>query len=156
MHIFNLRNRGFYIPAIGSWLFDEWGHLRLGSTPEDAIQRLAQRCKGERIPSVYVAEIKNVPVGTISLVECDMDIRPAFTPWVAAVYVHPDYRNRGIGSELMKYIETVGIELGIEKLYLFTPDKQRMYSALGWEVIEDLIYNRMDVSIMIKDLRNKS
>ena len=111
---------------------------------------------GKGIPSVYVAEIKDVPVGTISLVKCDMDIRSAFTPWVAAVYVHPDFRNRSIGSHLMKHIETVGIELGIEKLYLFTPDKQRMYATLGWEIIENLIYHQMDVSVMIKDLRNKS
>jgi len=97
-----------------------------------------------------------MPVGTISLVEYEMDIRTNLNPWVTAVYIHPDYRNRGIGSALVRHIETVAIELGVENLYLFTPDKQRMYATLGWKVIENLAYRQMDVSIMAKDLRNKS
>jgi N-acetylglutamate synthase-like GNAT family acetyltransferase len=156
VQIFNLRDRGYHIPAIAGWLFDEWDHLRPGSNVSDVIKRLASRCKAERIPSVHVAEINAMPVGTISLVEYEMDIRTNLNPWVTAVYIHPDYRNRGIGSALVRHIETVAIELGVENLYLFTPDKQRMYATLGWKVIENLAYRQMDVSIMAKDLRNKS
>ena len=95
-------------------------------------------------------------VGTVSLVEYETDIRTDLNPWVTAVYVHPGYRNRGVGSALMRHIETVAIDLGVEDLYLFTPDKQRMYATLGWKVIEKLAYHRMDVSIMAKDLRQES
>jgi N-acetylglutamate synthase-like GNAT family acetyltransferase len=156
LQIFHLRNKGHYIPTIAGWLFDEWEHLRPGSNLTNVIKRLANRCKAERIPSVHVAEINAMPVGTISLIDYEMDIRADLNPWVTAVYVHPWYRNRGIGSALMRHIETVAVGLGIENLYLFTPNRQSMYATLGWQVIENLAYHQMDVSIMAKDLRIRS
>jgi N-acetylglutamate synthase-like GNAT family acetyltransferase len=153
LQIFHLKHKGHHIPTIAGWLFDEWEHLRPGSNVADVIRRLANRCRAERLPSVHVAEINAMPVGTISLVDYEMDIRTDLNPWVAAVYVHPYYRNRGIGSALMRHIETVAVDLGIENLYLFTPNRQSLYAQLGWKVIENLSYRQMDVSLMAKDLR---
>jgi GNAT superfamily N-acetyltransferase len=154
VQIFNLRTRGYHIPTIAGWLFDEWEHLRPDSSLSDVIQRLATRCRAERIPSVHVAEINGIPAGTVSLVEYELDIRSDLNPWVTAVYVHPCYRNRGIGRTLMRHIETIAIDFGIENLYLFTPNKQNMYTNLGWKIIEKLIYHQRELTIMTKALRN--
>jgi N-acetylglutamate synthase-like GNAT family acetyltransferase len=94
------------------------------------------------------------PVGTVSLVEYELDIRSDLNPWVTAVYVHPYYRNRGIGRTLMRHIETIAIDFGIDNLYLFTPNKQNMYTTLGWKIIEKLIYHQRELTIMTKALRN--
>jgi len=62
--------------------------------------------------------------------------------WVYYVAVHPDYRRRGIGSELMKKVETALIEVGCPKLNLQiradNAQVQLFYESLGYSV-EDRI-----------------
>ncbi|MGH0361433.1 GNAT family N-acetyltransferase [Sinorhizobium meliloti] len=36
------------------------------------------------------------------LIENDLDDRPQYTPWIAALWVEPDMRRRGIAAKLME------------------------------------------------------
>jgi ribosomal protein S18 acetylase RimI-like enzyme len=60
--------------------------------------------------------------------------------WVYYVAVHPDYRRKGIGSALMKKIETTLIEIGCPKLNLqIRADNAQVksfYKSLGYTVEE--------------------
>ncbi len=82
----------------------------------------------------------------------DMSTRPDLTPWLAGVFVAPDQRGKGIGSALVQAIEAKALELGISRLYLFTPDKQHFYARLGWSPLEWTDYRTERVLIMQKDL----
>jgi GNAT superfamily N-acetyltransferase len=150
--ITNLRFCKRHTELVARWLFDEWGHLRPGRTLESSIEYVARNGQGDGVPSVYVAEIGGDAVGTVSLVEHDMDTRKDLTPWLASVYVHPEHRQQGVGSALVTFIEALGTDLNIERIYLFTPDRQRMYARLGWRAIEDVEHRGELVTIMQKDL----
>jgi ribosomal protein S18 acetylase RimI-like enzyme len=60
--------------------------------------------------------------------------------WVYYVAVHPDYRRRGIGSALMKKVETTLIQIGCPKLNLQiradNTQVQSFYESLGYTVEE--------------------
>ncbi|WP_318854340.1 GNAT family N-acetyltransferase (plasmid) [Sinorhizobium meliloti] len=36
------------------------------------------------------------------MIENDLDDRPQYTPWIAALWVEPDMRRRGIAAKLME------------------------------------------------------
>lgn len=60
--------------------------------------------------------------------------------WVYYVAVHPDYRRQGIGTRLMREVETGLIALGCPKLNLQiraeNNEVQAFYDSLGYEVEE--------------------
>lgn len=152
MQILHLNQRPQYIEVIAKWLFDEWGYQRPGSNLETARRAIELLSQGHTIPSIFVAEIDGKAVGTVRLVWHDMDIRKELSPWVASLYVHKEFRRQKIGTKLMHFIEGFAKDMDIKQIYLFTPNKQEMYTKLGWRVIEDLEYRSEDVTIMAKDL----
>jgi len=101
------------------------------------------------IPETFVAVEGEVPLGTASLVAHDLAERMDLSPWLAAVYVAPEFRNRGVGSSLVRAVMDAALALGEEVLYLFTPDKARFYGRLGWGVLEHREHHGTDVTVMV-------
>jgi hypothetical protein len=63
-------------------------HRPLSSLAQWA-QRLYERTLRDQIPTTYVAVEQRQPVGSVTLVEHDMEIRVDLSPWLAGVYVRP-------------------------------------------------------------------
>ena len=156
MKIVNIQTQPKCIPEIAAWFHQEWGHLSSDKTLDDRIRHLTERCRNDDLPVTFVAandgdrvEDDEI-VGTVSLVPHDLKSRMDLTPWVAAVFVKPEARGRGVGSRLVGFAETEAQRRGIPTLYLFTPDKQRMYARLGWTTIEEVEYRGEQVTVMTK------
>ncbi len=137
---------------VAGWTFESWGHLHPGLTLEEAIQRLKAECGQGGVPSIFVAIQGETPVGTASLIADDMSIRREFTPWLASVFVVPEWRGQGIASALVRRIEVEAAESGIERFYLYTPDQQALYRRLGWQDEESLEYRGENVTVMSRQL----
>jgi len=58
----------------------------------------------------------------------------------------------GIGSRLVKEMEEKGQELGIGRLYLYTP-AEHFYAALGWQVLERSVFRGHPDALMVRELR---
>ena len=141
-----------HLVTIARWIFDEWGHYRPDEAIADVLEYIRGTAVGELVPSLYVAEVDGVPVGTASIVECDLPLRSEYTPWLASVVVAADFRNRGVASELVTHIEKVATKSGIERLFLFTTDAEDLYARLGWERLEQLEYRGETITVMYRDL----
>ncbi len=138
------------LPTVANWVYTEWGHHNPAWTVQDyeaAFQKLLNR---DTFPLTMIALWDGLPAGTASIFVQDMDIHPELSPWLAAVYVPADHRNKGIGSKLVGAIEKIAGSLRISRLYLWTPDKEHFYSQLGWAVIERPLYLRQKVVLMTK------
>jgi len=81
-------------------------------------------------------------------VEHDLDIRENLSPWLAEVYVRPEYRQRGIGSTLVRRVVREAERLGMQTLYLYTFDREVFYGRLGWAVMEQTEYRGKPITIM--------
>ncbi|MEG3080989.1 GNAT family N-acetyltransferase [Halomonas sp. 5021] len=138
---------------VAGWTFATWGHLHPGLTPEQAIERLKAECGQAGVPSIFVAMQGETPVGTASLIADDMSIRRELAPWLASVFVVPEWRGRGIASALVRRVEAEAVENGIEHFYLYTPDQQSLYRHLGWQDVESLEYRGETVTVMSRQLR---
>jgi GNAT superfamily N-acetyltransferase len=153
MHIDYLANHPEFISTLACWHHEEWSYLRPGDTIEARTARLRAECGRGQIPSVFIAFSGGTLFGSAMLIAHDMDTRMDLTPWLAGVFVTPDYRRRGIGSALVGRVVQGAAELGVRRLYLFTPSAERMYSRLGWSAVERTSYHGANVLVMSREVR---
>ncbi|WP_445178968.1 GNAT family N-acetyltransferase [Pseudomonas sp. McL0111] len=148
MHIDYLCNHPELIEELAELNFKEWGEFRPGDTLEARTERMRAACGKGAIPSVVVAIEDSQLLGGALLIGSDMKIRPQLTPWLAGVYVKAEQRGRGVASQLVKRIVDEAAALDVRELYLYTDAAQSLYARLGWEVVEDLVYEELPVTVM--------
>lgn len=90
--------------------------------------------------------------GSASIVKSDLDTHPHLSPWLASVYVHPNYRCQGIATKLIEQCIDNARLSGAQTLYLFTPDQADFYRKRGWQHIESNSYHGESIDIMAFDL----
>jgi len=66
------------------------------------------------------------------------------------VLVSPEYRRQGIGSALCSRATEEARRLGVSDLYLFTFNKQGLYTRLGWSLLEEASYAGLAGTIMVR------
>jgi len=89
------------------------------------------------IPTALVAHEDGRFLGTVSIIACDEETRPQYTPWVAALWVEPEHRRNGIGAALVEEAVSIGFSTGAERVYLLSRAHRRtFYEGLGWSVLE--------------------
>lgn len=147
-----LADRPAHLPTLAAWLHAQWGWLTPGWTLERRVEMLRRQLRRAAVPCAFVALDGGRPAGTASLVAHDMESHPEWTPWLASVYVHRDFRRRGIGSALTERVAEEARALGVGPLYLFTPDQQALYERLGWRRLREERYRGWEVSVMVRDL----
>jgi GNAT superfamily N-acetyltransferase len=152
MHIELLADHPLLVPVISGWHFDEWSDRYPGTTCAAWTWELAGRCERDRIPVTFVAMVDAEPIGSASLVVCDMDTRPDLSPWLAAVYVLPAFRRRGIATALVTHVLTQARQFGVRQLYLWTDTAASLYSRLGWCPLGEESYKGQRVLVMMHDL----
>src|ERR1019366_9122233 len=70
-------------------------------------------------------------------ITADLSERPQLSPWVAAVWVEPQARRRGVGAALVDRAALDCFALGIERAYLCARrERAGFYQRLGWTPIE--------------------
>ncbi len=105
--------------------------ITLRRTYDDSMKILSSPSR-----EVYVALVDGEVIGFIILI-----MQGAFVGFIQTVAVMPEWRNRGVGSNLMGFAE--------ERIFSVTPnvfvcvssfngDAQRLYERLGYEVIGEL------------------
>ena len=113
--------------------------------------RLRENLSATPIPFALVAHDGETFLGTASVIASDLAEHPQFTPWVAAVWVEPQARRRGIAAALVDRATQDCFALGVGRAYLCArPQRAGYYERLGWTPIErDVGPHRM--SVLIRD-----
>lgn len=99
-----------------------------------------------------VAKADSEPVGTCLLVESEIEPNHDLSPWLAGLFVVPEYRRKGAGAVLVRAIEDQARQRGFSRLYLYTTDAVGFYERLGWEVIDRTNWRGFDTALMVRDL----
>jgi GNAT superfamily N-acetyltransferase len=137
-----------FVPLLAAWFYDEWGGDWPYATLEGFIKRLEGRLNRDQPPITYLGFYGQEPVGTAALKIREMETHPQFEYWLGSVYVRDDYRRQGIASSLIQAVIDQSRVLGIDRLYLYTRQKEPLYAKFGWKVIETPKYRGKVVSIM--------
>ena len=152
--IADIRSFPNMIPDIALWHHQQWAHLNPGQTLADRIEKMQQYClagnAGGFSPTLFIAlDSDGALIGTAALDAQDMDCLPELTPWLASVFVLPKFRRRGVASALIgNACKVARNEMGVSRLYLFTPDQRAFYCRLGWVWMRNLSYYGERVDLM--------
>jgi ribosomal protein S18 acetylase RimI-like enzyme len=86
----------------------------------------------------FVAEIDGRVVGQIMITREWSDWRNGDIWWIQSVYVHPDYRRRGVFKALYRHVEERAREGGVVSLRLYVEQDnaaaQATYQSLGMKL----------------------
>lgn len=125
-----------YVPICAHWSFMEW-YLDRNVPFEANLKAYEKRCTPGEAPVTLIALSGALPVGMCSIKENDLWSRPEINPWFASLYVHPSWRNRGVGGLLLEAAEREARAMNYSRLYLFLghneeKDLRAFYSSRGW------------------------
>ena len=136
----NLADQPALIPVLANWFYDEWGRRDPSSSPERMGQILGGYLNKDKIPLTIILLRGSQPIASASLKIREMETHPQYLNWLGGVFVHPDYRDQGIGSQLVEYSANEAKSLRVNELYLYTRSHEEFYTRLGWQVIEKPLY----------------
>ncbi|KAA3637957.1 MAG: GNAT family N-acetyltransferase [Bacteroidetes bacterium] len=139
------------IAQIARWYEEEWGTpaeiniQRLSTHPnQDIIFHLKLSINGE---VVAAGGLWN----TVNIFNFHENLKQ-YRPWIAALYTLESFRGRGLGSLVLEHIEQRALELGLEKIYLYTFTAQDLYRKHGWVKIDTVEYKGHATVVMEKQL----
>jgi GNAT superfamily N-acetyltransferase len=148
--ISDLRQRPEFFGTVADRIWQAWweadGH------PLDYIAgRLQENMDTSPIPFALVAHDGETFLGTASVIASDLAERPQLTPWVAAVWVEPEARGRGIGAALVDRAALDCFALGVARAYLCArPPMSGFYQGSGWTIVERKV-GPHDLSVFIRE-----
>ena len=99
-----------------------------------------------------VAKADGEPVGTCLLAESEIEPNHDVSPWLAGLFVVPEYRGKGVGAALVRAIEDQARQRELSRVYLYTTDAVGFYKRLGWKVMDRTNWQGFDTALMVRDL----
>lgn len=91
-------------------------------------------------------------IGTVSIYRNDLPERPEYQPWLAALYVLPDFRGQGVADRLVRDMLDHLSGLGYETIYAKTETRSKYdyYMQKGWKLLETVDVDGRDNYIFRK------
>lgn len=90
------------------------------------------------LPMAFVAHDGDTFLGTAHLIDSDLESRPQYSPWVAALWVDEAARGAGLGTALARAGADAAFKQGFETVYLCAkPRLTAYYEGMGWQKIEE-------------------
>lgn len=115
------------------WLKEEFGGENSRPFYEGVIEN---SLKERALPITFIAFNHEELIGTIGIWRGDLLSRQDLFPWISALVVRKDYRNKGVGKELQKYALDYCFSQNFKEAYLYT-DIENYYEKSGWELIDE-------------------
>jgi len=129
------KSEAFGVAANRIW--KEWWEKK-GQTEQDVIDGLRKALEGNPCYDGFAASRNGTYLGSALVIKSDMEERPSYTPWVAAVFVEPEHRGQGVGAALVNYAAQNTLKNGVPHVYLCATKKNSpYYEKLGWEKVEE-------------------
>jgi GNAT superfamily N-acetyltransferase len=150
LSVVTLSDRPDLLTTVATWIYEQWWRHLPEHSPETLADMLSERRASDHIYESFVALLDSVPVGTATVLDHDIDTerRPDLTPWLAAVYVTPGARRKGIGEQLVSKATAFARSKGLDTMYLWTTDQRDWYERLGWQFLEQFEKNGALVSFL--------
>lgn len=139
------------IALCAQWRLEAFGDV-LGASLADEIKRLEDFVAGGALQAALMASCDGVPAGTCLLAQKELEPCHPVSPWLAGLYVVPEYRRRGIGKILVRATEEQARQRGNRQIFLYSDDATSYYERLDWRVVEQTTRMEHPMALMARDL----
>lgn len=134
--ISDLRDRPEFASTIAERIWSAWWRDQ-GVELEYLEGLVGENFSSTGLPMALVAHDGGMFLGTAHLIDNDLEARPQYAPWVAAVWVEETARRTGIGSALTRAAADAAFKQGFATVYLCAePAMATFYEGLGWRPVE--------------------
>ena len=149
--ISDFRDQQRYGAIIADRVWNAW--WRHADHPIDDVERhMIEMADDRPMPMAVVAHNQHGYLGSAFLIHSDMEERPQYSPWVAAVWVEASERRRGVGQALVGEAAKIAGSLGYGAAYICCrPELEGFYSRIGWKVLEQATGAKR-LSVLKRDL----
>lgn len=135
-----------WIAASAVWWHRQWGDA-MGFSPEGAVEAITALTAPASGQAALIGLVDDQPAGSVFLVDSDLDTHAHLKPWLAGLFVLPEFRSRGLGEQLVASLVTEAAALGYRRLYLYTATGE-FYRKRGWQSIETLLLHGVPHEVM--------
>lgn len=123
---------------VAQWIYDQWW-----ATPDNSVQVVSEQLKehlaDHPLPCTLVAVVGDQPVGSLCLLENAGPTRPAIAPCLAALFVLPEFRHRGVATRLLEAGYAKAKAQGVSRVYFTVPEQEDFLARRGWQVLEPAV-----------------
>jgi GNAT superfamily N-acetyltransferase len=129
-----------FLKSYGYSLLDSAAQLTKLATRPDEYETALIACVDGRLAGICLLVLQEFePLHDVS-------------PWLASLYVAPEYRERGVARKLVAAIEDQARSNGVARLHLYTGDAEKFYLKCDWSLAEQGIADGEPYAFMIRDL----
>lgn len=122
------------------------------SVADSAAQLTKLTTQPEGPETALIAMVAGKLAGICLLVLHELEPAHDYSPWLASLYVTPEFRRNGIARRLVKAIEDHARDKGIARLHLYTVDAEAFYVKCGWVVSERMPSSSGELVLMTREL----
>ncbi len=141
MQIENIKHHLDAIDTLSQAQFELWGPLTGRNTLKEYRELLHFAAESKSLPTTLVAVENATVLGSVNVLENDLPLRPDIAPWLAQLFVFPNFRCRGAGALLISGAIAKARKLNRPVLYLYTSGTlPNYYEKLGWSRLEEIAY----------------
>ena len=115
--ISDFREHQHYGSTIADRVWNAWWR-NAGHPASDVERHLIEMADDRPLPMALVAHNDHGYLGSAFLIHSDMEERPQYSPWVAAVWVEAAERKRGVGRALVAEAAKTARALGYRTTYI--------------------------------------
>jgi predicted N-acetyltransferase YhbS len=134
--ISDFREQQRYGAIIADRVWNAWWR-NAGRSVSDVERHVVEMAHDHPLPMAVVAHDDHGYLGSAFLIHSDMEERPQYSPWVAAVWVEAAERRRGVGRALIAEAAKIAGSLGYRVVYICCRQElEGFYSRIGWQVVE--------------------
>jgi len=140
------------ISICARWRTGEFAEV-LGTSVAEEEQVLRELAADQSQQVALIALCDGVAAGTCLLVTSEIDPLHDVSPWLAGLYVAPEFRGIGVGRTLVAAIEEQARARSFPRIYLYTDDSEvPYYRKLGWNAAERVDWKSLPTNLMVREL----
>ncbi len=137
-----------HLPQVAQWCAQSWPDYYSNGDIEVAKRFHSRTLRTDRVPLGLIALDGERLIGTVTLLEEDMDIRPIYTPWLGCLYVDPEYRGQSVAQALINAAVNNAADIGVPCLFVWSEMLGPAFARRGWQVLERVQFRGKEVAIL--------
>ena len=138
MEITNLFEKPCHYKEVSQMIYQEFVIGSNSKMTLEDVEHFFENTNVDKFPITFIAIIDNECVGTVSVFENDYKERLQYSPWLASLYVKPQYRDQKIGQHLITHLLNHLKTLNYTEVYLKTENASEYYKKRDWKLVESV------------------